>query len=161
MAALDEMLADGRIDGVLSLNPPPSVRRGHPHIARLFRDYRRAEEDWFARTRYFPIMHLVGIRKALLEARPWLAQALYDAFCRAKDLAVAELESMQAPKVTLPWVAAELERSRKLLGRDFWPYGVEANQVALTTQIRYLREDGLLAGPLGVDDAFVNVKEAQ
>ncbi len=156
---LDEMLADGRIDGVVSLVPPPCVRGGHPRIARLFRDYRRAEEEWFARTRIFPIMHLVGVRKALLGVQPWLPQALYDAFCRAKDLAVAERESMQAAKVTLPWAAAELERNRLVLGQDYWPYGIEANRTALATQIRYLREDGLLAGPLEVSDLFVNVKE--
>lgn len=152
---LDALLAEGAIDGVISIAPPPCFRGGHPRIARLFPDWRRAERDWFSRTGLFPIMHVIGVRTTLLESEPGLARSLYDAFCRAKDLAVAELEILQAPKVTLPWVAAELEESRALLGRDFWPYGVAANRKVVATQIRYSTEDGLLSGPLEVDGLFV------
>lgn len=153
---LDAMLTHGELDGVISIVPPPGFRNGHPGIVRLFPDWRRAEQEWFVRTRYFPIMHLVGVRRALLDAEPWLARSLYDAFCRAKALAVAELENFQAPKVTLPWAAAELAATRASLGEDFWPYGVAANRQVIAAQLRYSREDGLLAEPIDADGLFAS-----
>jgi 4,5-dihydroxyphthalate decarboxylase len=151
---LDSLLAAGELDGIVSIVPPPCFRAGHKSIARLFPDWRAAERDWFARTRHFPIMHVIGVRSTLLQAEPRLARSLYDAFCRAKDLAVAELENLQAPKTTLPWAAAELAETRALLGEDYWPYGFGANRAALERQLRYAAEDGLLAKPLTAEELF-------
>jgi len=151
---LDTLLADGTIDAVISIVPPPCFRAGHAKVARLFPAWRAAERDWYSRTRHFPIMHLVGIRKALAERRAGLARVIYDAFCRAKDLAVAELENLQAPKVTLPWAAVELAETREALGTDYWPYGFAANRAALERQLRYSLEDGLLARPLSPESLF-------
>jgi 4,5-dihydroxyphthalate decarboxylase len=151
---LDAMLVAGELDGIVSIVPPPCFRAGYPAVRRLFPDWRAAERDWFARTRHFPIMHTVGLRSALLADEPWVARSLYVAFCRAKDIAVAELENLQAPKTTLPWAAAELEDTRALLGADFWPYGIAANRAVIERQLRYAAEDGLLVKPLTSDDLF-------
>ncbi len=151
---LDTLLAAGEIDGVISIVPPPCYQAGHPDVARLFPAWRTAERDWYARTGHFPIMHVIGVRRTLLDAQPALARALYVAFCEAKTLAVAELENMQAPKATLPWVAAELADTRAALGDDFWPYGLAANVRTLERQLRYGREDGLLARPLSPEELF-------
>jgi len=151
---LDAMLSAGDLDAIISIVPPPCFRAGHPAVARLFPDWREAERDWFSRTRHFPIMHLVGVRSTLLQAEPQLARRVYDAFCRAKELAIAELENLQAPKTTLPWAAAELADTRALLGKDYWPYGFGANRAALERQLRYAAEDGLLAKPLTPDALF-------
>jgi len=152
---LDAMLADGTLDALISIVPPPCFRAGHRLVARLFPDWRAAERDWYARTRHFPIMHLVGIRRTLVEANPHLARNVYDAFCHAKELAVAELENLQAPKATLPWAAVELAETRALLGTDYWPYGFAANRDALERQLRYAAEDGLLARPLKAEELFI------
>lgn len=152
---LDTMLADGAIDGLVALLPPASFRARNPLVRRLFADWRAEEEAYFARTKLFPIMHVVGVRRTLLEAQPWLTPNLYEAFVRAKALATANLAVLQAPKATLPWVVAELERTRMLMGEDFWPYGVRANRAVLATTLRHLAEEGLLARELKVDDLFV------
>jgi 4,5-dihydroxyphthalate decarboxylase len=151
---LDAMLAAGELDAVVSLVPPPCFRAGHARVARLFADWRAAERDWYSRTRHFPIMHLVGVRRTLLQSHPQLARSLYEAFCRAKALAVAELENFQAPKATLPWAAAELAATRAALGEDFWPYGFAANRAALERQLRYAAEDGLLARRVAPEELF-------
>jgi len=151
---LDSMLADGDIDGVIAINPPPCFQRGAPHVVRLFPDWRAAERDWFCRTGVFPIMHLIGVRTSLLDASPELASTLYDVFCRAKNYAVAELEVLQASKTTLPWVAAELADTRALMGHDFWPYGCAANRHAIEAGYRYCLQDGLLADSLDVESFF-------
>ena len=153
---LDAMLAESELDALVSIVPPPCFRAGHARVARLFPDWRAAERDWYARTRHFPIMHLVGIRRSLVDRHPDLAKALYAGFCRAKDLALAELEHLQAPKVTLPWAAAELADTRRLLGADFWPYGFAANREALERQLRYAADDGLLPKPIAPQDLFTS-----
>ena len=99
-------------------------------------------------------MHAVGVRKPLLDAYPGLGRRLFNAFDRAKGIAVAELEITQAPKVTLPWPHAALAEARALFGPDPWPYGVRANRQVLETQLRWSRLDGLQARPVTLDELF-------
>jgi 4,5-dihydroxyphthalate decarboxylase len=153
-ATLDSLLLAGAIDGLFSLLPPPSFRAGTPLVRRVYEDYRAAEEDYFRRSGIFPIMHVVAVRRSLAAAHPWLAGNLYDAFARAKELATANLDVLQASKVTLPWVVADAQRTRDVMGADYWPYGVKANRTVLTAALRYLAEEGLLARPLSIDDLF-------
>lgn len=152
--SLDALFAAGRLDALISLRPPPCVVAGGHPVGRLFPDWRVAEQDYFRRTGHFPIMHLMGIRRSLLEEHPWLGPSVYDAFCRAKDMAVGELAVIQAPKVTLPWGAAELEATRVLMGEDFWPYGVSANREALDRQIGWSCREGLSARRVPVEALF-------
>jgi 4,5-dihydroxyphthalate decarboxylase len=58
---LSGMLAEGRLDAVISARPPSCFIAGLPNVRRLFPDYRTAERDYFVRTGLFPIMHAVGI----------------------------------------------------------------------------------------------------
>jgi 4,5-dihydroxyphthalate decarboxylase len=152
--ALDDELAAGRLDGVIALTPPPCFRRGDPHIRRLFPDWRRRDTAYYERFAVFPIMHVVGIRKDVLRADPDLGRKICDAFDCAKRCALEDLAGTQANKVTLPWPSAALEEARALMGEDFWPYGIAANQAALSAALRHLQEDGLLAQPLSVDELF-------
>jgi 4,5-dihydroxyphthalate decarboxylase len=152
--SLDDLLASGDVDAVIALRPPASFVQGNPLVARLFPDWRRAEQDYFARTRFFPIMHTIGVKHALVAAHPWLPAALYRAFCKAKEVALAELAHLQAPKVTLPWVAAELAATRAVMGDDFWPYGVGPNRAAIERMIRYHHEEELSPRPFRLDELF-------
>ena len=43
----------------------------------------------------------------------------------------------------LPWSVAEEERTRALMGDDFWPYGFSANERVLDVFTRYSHEQGL------------------
>ena len=60
--ALNALLADGQIDGIIGLYEP-SCMAGDAPVKRLFADWRGAEQDYFRRTGIFPIMHTVAIRK--------------------------------------------------------------------------------------------------
>jgi 4,5-dihydroxyphthalate decarboxylase len=59
----------------------------HPDVVRLLPDYRAREQDYFRRTRIFPIMHLIVVRKDIYERHPFVVTSLYEAFCAAKDRA--------------------------------------------------------------------------
>jgi 4,5-dihydroxyphthalate decarboxylase len=153
-ASLSTMLAEGKLDGVMSARRPSCFVNGHPQIRRLFPDYRTAERDYFRRTGIFPIMHALGIRRDLYENNRWLAASLSKAFLQAKRLADAELAETTALKIGLPWVTAEYEATIDAMGADFWSYGVEANRKTLSTMARYSYEQGLAVRLLSVEEMF-------
>ncbi|MCW5684156.1 MAG: ABC transporter substrate-binding protein [Pseudolabrys sp.] len=153
--SLSELLAAGEIDALMSARRPSCFVEGHQHVARLFPDYRQAEQTYFRKTGIFPIMHAVGIRRDVLEQSPWLATSLYKAFAQAKTIADADLAETTALKVGLPWVTAEFESTVNVMGPDFWPYGLGAgNRRTLETMARYSYEQGLATRVIDVDEMF-------
>lgn len=142
-ASLSQLLEAGELDAVFSAKAPSCHTRGVAHVGRLFPDYRAVEQDYFARTRLFPPMHVVGIRKALVEQHPWLPVSVYKAFIEAKTLAIEALRQIGHFAATLPWGVAELEATRKLMGEDYWSYGLAPNRHALETFVRYHHEQGI------------------
>jgi 4,5-dihydroxyphthalate decarboxylase len=94
------------------------------------------------------------VRESLAEQYPWLCANLYKAFREAKRLAIADLEKLGTLALSLPWVGAELEATRALLGDDFWPYGVTENARDIETLIRYSFEQGLTERRLEVEELF-------
>lgn len=152
--SLEERLLSGELDAIVSLRVPEAFRQGDPRIVRLFPDPARAEKAWYAAHRIFPIMHVVGVRATLAARHPGLTRRVYEAFCAAKAKAIAELEIIQAPKVTLPWPHAALEEARALMGRDPWPYGIAANRHVLERQLQWSLADGLQARPVRLDELF-------
>ncbi|VCU70580.1 4,5-dihydroxyphthalate decarboxylase [Pigmentiphaga humi] len=153
--SLSSLLAQGELDGVISARAPSCLTQGHPHVRRLYPDYRAVEQDYYARTGMFPIMHALGVRKELAQAHPWLPASLYKAFVQAKEIAERDLREVTALKIGLPWVTAELESTEAVMGKDFWPYGVEANRKTLDAMARYSYEQGLAVRKLEVDELFV------
>lgn len=152
---LNQMLLDGEIDALMSARAPRAFEQGDPRVVRLFPDYRTAEIEYYRKTGLFPIMHVLAIRRSLVDQHPWLANAVYDAFCTAKDLAIEAFSDVSALRVTLPWFAAELDNTRNLMGRDFWPYGAEANRKTLSAMLGYAHRHGTVDRLLAFDDIFV------
>jgi 4,5-dihydroxyphthalate decarboxylase len=150
---LAQQLDDGRIDGLISALAPSCFGRNQA-VQRLFPDYRAAEEAYFERTRMFPIMHVVGIRRSLLEKHPWLAVNTYVAYQKAKEICYRQLETIGHLFTTLPWPVEELARARALMGEDFWSYGVEANQRELAAIGRYAAEQGIIDRQLSAEELF-------
>ena len=151
---LGAALAAGEIDAIISYRDPQVFTDGAPHIDRLFPDFRAAEQDWFLRARVFPTMHIVGIRKTLIERRPDLPLAACRAYEAAKARCLPRLTDLDALHVTLPWLVAEAHATRALMGWDFWPYGVPANRHMIETQTRWSLEQGLSNRLMRADDIF-------
>ena len=151
---LNDMIASGEIDAMMSPRMPTCFLQGAPNVRRLFPNYRQAEMDYFAKTGLFPIMHVIVIKRAIYEKDPWVAQTLYKAFCEAKDLCMRELYDTNILRVSLPWTSAEYEDTRNLMTADYWPYGLSANRVNLETLHGYLYEQGLIKQKLNLDELF-------
>jgi len=148
------MLRDGELDALFTARAPSSFLAGEPHIARLFPDTRAAEKAYFKKTGHFPIMHLIGVRKSLVERYPWLPSSVYKAFCQAKDLAMVDLLDVNALMVTLPWLEAETKETIAVMGRDFWKYGVAENRHDLEALTQYSFEQGLTDRKVGLEELF-------
>ena len=151
---LVNMLRDGELDALFTARGPSSFLRGEPHIKRLFPDIRAAEQAYYKKTRMFPIMHLVGIRKSLVEKYPWLPTSVYKAFCEAKALAMVDLLDVNALMVTLPWLIPETEDTIRLMGQDFWAYGVHENMREIEALTQYAYEQGLVDRKVSAEELF-------
>jgi 4,5-dihydroxyphthalate decarboxylase len=155
--SLSNMLAAGDIDGIISAAAPTAFLGRTPHVARLFPDYMAAEQAYYQRARIFPIMHLIGVRRSLVEKHPWLPVNVYKAFAKAKQIAVEKLGVVGHLAVTLPWAVAQQVHARSLLGEDYWSYGnTDANRHVLSTFMRYLCQQGLMAEPMPWERLFAS-----
>ena len=153
----DETLAEhldaGTIDALISARAPSSYHT-NDNIDRLFPDYRVAEKEYFRKTGMFPIMHMVGIRRTIAEAHPWLPVNVYNAFVKAKNLCMEEFTEIGHLHTTLPWPIAECEDVKALMGEDYWRYGVQENAKELEAMARYSFDQGLSARKLEPEDLF-------
>jgi 4,5-dihydroxyphthalate decarboxylase len=151
---LSGMLEVGEIDGLIAPRAPSCFVRGAPNVGWLFPDPQGAATDWFRRTRVFPIMHLLGVRRTLAEQHPWLPVALLKAFDEAKRLTLEALAEPAAPKVSLPFLDEQVRAAQALMGKDYWPYGLEANRVVLETFLDHHHRQGLSPRRLKPEELF-------
>jgi len=151
---ISQLLADGEIDGFIAPRPPALGGYKHPHIGWLFPDPIVAAKDYFSRTGIFPIMHLVGIRRTLVERHPWLPAAALKAFEQSKKAALEHLSDTSASKVTLPFVDEQLKATREAMGEDFWSYGVAPNRKTIETFLKRHHAEGLSSRLVTVEEMF-------
>jgi len=151
---ISQMLSDGELDGFIAPRPPAGAASRNPNVGWLFPDPTATAKDYFKRTGIFPIMHVVGIRKPLLEQHPWLANAAYKAFEQAKARALKQLADTSATKVTLPFVEEQLKAAKSLMGEDYWSYGVSPNRKTLEAFVRHHHGQGLSHRLMSVDEIF-------
>lgn len=151
---LSGMLERGEIDAMISAHMPSPFVRRHPNIKRLIPNFREVEQEYFRRTKIFPIMHTVAIREEVYEKNPWIAQSLFKAFNESKRLCQEAMYEFSALKYMLAWSIDEMEKEREILGEDPWAYGLEANRHVLETLVQYTHEQGLISKRLEVNSLF-------
>jgi 4,5-dihydroxyphthalate decarboxylase len=151
---LSDLLRDGELDAVIAYTPPRCFVEGAAGVRRLFENAAQAEQDYFARTGIFPIMHLLGVRKDIAERHPDILVAVLDAFEAAKRIAIDAIAGYQALAVSLPWAPAEATRVAALMGKDYWPYGVPRNRAAIGAIARWSHRQGLAARELEMTQLF-------
>ncbi|MBJ6121621.1 hypothetical protein [Sphingomonas mollis] len=154
-STLDALLREGAIDAIISPTAPKSFTDDSVPVGRLWRDPPAEEVRYWQHYRLFPIMHVLVIRRSLVEATPALPAALFAAFEEARRLAAADLAARDFPKLTLPWLSAFAAQAHAALGGDPWTYGIEANRTTLNTMLRYAAADGLAPPTMRIEDLFV------
>jgi len=145
-ATLTDMIAKGELDAVISAREVPGER--------LFPNYRAAEAAYFRKTRIFPIMHTVVMRRAVYEKNRWVAMNLYQAFREAKQRSLERLREIGLSHLPLPWLPEIARDWRDLMGEDFWPYGIEPNRPTLEAFLQYAHEQGVCRRRLAPEELF-------
>jgi 4,5-dihydroxyphthalate decarboxylase len=154
--SMETLLDEGSIDGFIGADIPEAMRKS-PYVRRLFSNYKELEQDFYRRTKIFPIMHTVVIRRDVHEANPFVARSLFDALTRSKDIAREKMRYMGTLRAMLPWMIAEIEEIDAVFEGDPFVYGLEPNRPTLNAALGYLNDQALLAGPVSLDEAFVDV----
>jgi 4,5-dihydroxyphthalate decarboxylase len=151
---ISQLLQEGEIDAFIAPRAPSLAGKRHPNIGWLFPDPVAAGRDYYRRTGIFPIMHVTGIRRTLVEQHPWLPAAVLKAFEQAKSKCLEELEDTATAKCTLPFVEEQLRAARELMGHDFWSYGLAPNRKVLETFLRHHHAQGLSARQVTPEELF-------
>jgi 4,5-dihydroxyphthalate decarboxylase len=151
---LAAMIAAGEIDALHTARAPSTYRTEPGAVRRLFENYVEIERAYFRKTRIFPIMHTVVLRRDLYRQHPWIAQSLQKAFLEAQRKTYDDLAISAALKTMLPWQLAHVEEVRRELGEDWWAYGLEPNRHVLETFLRYHHEQGLSQRRLAPEQLF-------
>ena len=152
--SLNSLLVAGEIDAIMSPMPPSCFTKKTAPVARLFPDYREAEMAYYKQTKFFPIMHVLTIRKDVAEAHPELPLALFQGFAKAKAIAMGELNQSGVLKSALPWLVSHAADTRALMGTNYWPYGLAANAEEVRAMCRYAHEDGLAPRMVEPEELF-------
>lgn len=151
---LEGMLETGELDALVTVQPPQTFGAPSSSIVRLFPDFESVEREYHRRTRHFPIMHLVVLRRDVYEQNRWAALSLYEAFEQAKAQGAKRLRAITGLAVSLPWLGGALKEIDTEFGGDAFPYGVEANKHTLEAMTRYVYEQGMSRRLVGVDELF-------
>lgn len=149
-----ELLLSGEVDALFHAATPQAFIDGDPRVTRLFENSRQAELAYFQKTGIFPIMHVVAVRKALLEEHPGLAKAIFVAYSQAKSAAYARMAKLGWAADMLPWYGQELEHTVAAMGANFYSYGIAPNRKTLDTLFRYSFDQGLAKQRLTVEQLF-------
>ena len=152
--SLSEMLASGEIDCAIIARPPTCFLEGHPDIVRLYPNYLEMEEQYFERTKVWPIMHIIAMQKHLLDANPWIARNLVNAFNESKRRSIERLFDPAVSRYPLPWLPTYARRMRDMMHGDTFPFGVEANRPTWEQLLLYTYQQGIAHRHAKVEEIF-------
>ncbi|MGA9201574.1 MAG: ABC transporter substrate-binding protein, partial [Pseudolabrys sp.] len=140
---LSGMIASGELDCVIIARPPNSFREKHVDVVRLFPEYETLEQRYYEQTRVYPIMHVIAVRKAILDNQPWVARNLYNAFEESRRHSLERILDPAVSRYPVPWLTAYATRMQQMFGGELFPYGIEANRPTLELFLHYAYEQGI------------------
>jgi 4,5-dihydroxyphthalate decarboxylase len=158
--SLSQLLEDGEIAAIIGADLPPAFGK-NPNVQRLFQNFRETEKDYYKRSKIFPIMHLVVLRRDFYERHPFAATSLYNALCESKAQAFAKMRYLGTLRYMLPWLPADLDEIRDVFGGDPWIYGIAPNRPTLEALVQYLVDQSLIPNQIAVEDLFVPVHSSR
>jgi 4,5-dihydroxyphthalate decarboxylase len=141
--SLSQMLASGELDCAIIARPPDCFRNGHPDIVRLFPDFWAMEETYYEKTKVWPIMHIIAMKRRILDENPWVARNLFNAFSESKRRSIERLLDPAVSRYPLPWLPTYARKMRDLMGGDPFPFGIDENRPTLEQFLRYTFEQGI------------------
>ncbi|MFT5526765.1 MAG: 4,5-dihydroxyphthalate decarboxylase [Pirellulaceae bacterium] len=141
--SLSEMLAVGEIDCAIIARPPTCFLEGNADVVRLFPDYLGMEEDYYDRTKVWPIMHIIAMRRSILDENPWVARNLLNAFNESKRRSLERLLDPAVSRYPLAWLPTYARKMQDRFGADPFPYGIEENRATWEQMALYTWQQGI------------------
>jgi 4,5-dihydroxyphthalate decarboxylase len=159
--SLAEMMADGELAAGFHGNagvgrsgsPTEGWKTVEAHYPDLFADPEPLEADWYARTGIYPMHGTLVVKDSVLAQYPWVAQALFHAFSRAKDEWLQRLDSGAANSVT----DQKYSKLRKIVGHDPLPYGMAPNLKTIEALSATAFKQKLTPRAMQVEELFVDL----
>lgn len=153
---LQEMLEGGDLDAVLSADTPPHSEDGSGRIVRMFPQPVAIEQDYYRKTGIYPIMHVIAMRREVVDRHPWVAMNVLKAFEESKRRCVARVRATGASRTPVPWAQYHAREAEELFGwaGDYWPYGVEPNFTTLDAFLRWCHGQGVTHRLVDIDELF-------
>jgi 4,5-dihydroxyphthalate decarboxylase len=157
---VETMLAEGELDAVLHPDLIKPLVNKDPRVGRLFPDYKEEEKAFFKRTGIFPIMHVLGIKKEIVEEFPWVPINMFHAFNEAKAVAMKRMENPRI--VPLAWYREAWEEQEEVLGPDPWEYGLtDGNRKQLELLVKFSHEQGMIGRNIPLEELFLSVSQGR
>jgi 4,5-dihydroxyphthalate decarboxylase len=142
---LKDLLLNGEVAAAIGTGPIDA-----PEIKPLIPDPQAEAVAFYKRTGVYPINHTVVIKNSVIEAHPWVAGALFEAFARAKQQYLARLNAGG----DLSPQDQNVVKLKTVLGPDPIPYGIAANRPTLATILRYNAEQGIIPRRYDAEEIF-------
>jgi 4,5-dihydroxyphthalate decarboxylase len=149
-----ERLLDGTVDCLMTARTAMILPRDAGKVIRVAADAHERDRESVRKNGFFPILHVIVVRRASLERRPSMAVELCSAFDDAKEYAYRILQDERM--TSLPFMRRYLDETVEVWGDDPWPYGVEPNRAVLDQFLGYAHEQGLVGRTLSVGELFDN-----
>ena len=152
--SLNDMLLSGDLDAVLAARPPLAFSTGNGEVKRFFNNCREVEAACYSETGIFPIMHVIAVRKEILDEHPWVARNLFTAFDEARRRSIERVLDLTASLVPIPWGNDFAREGKAIMGEDFFSYGIEPNRKTLDAFLQYAFEQGVCEKRLTAEEIF-------
>ncbi len=149
-----QLLTEGDVDALFLAAEPRAFIEGDPIVARLFPDSRKVEQEYYKKTSIFPIMHAIAIKNDTIKDNPWLPVAVFNAYSEAKKIAYEFLQELAWVKIPLPWISQDYWETRKIMGDNYWSYGIKPNRKTLEALFQYSFEQEFFKQKLTIEDLF-------
>lgn len=151
--SLSQLLEDGEIAATIGAQPPPCFGKA-PHIRHLFPNIRETEKEYYKKTGIFPIMHLVVIKREVVEKYPFVPRSLFQAMNESKNIALRSMTRSSTYRYMLPFLSSDLDEIKHLFGGDSWPYGIEPNRKVLETLVNLLYDQAMISRRVSLEELF-------
>ncbi|KAJ9137144.1 NMT1/THI5-like [Pleurostoma richardsiae] len=153
---LSRLLEDGELVATIGAEPAPCLGKA-PNLQQLFPNIRETEKKYYQDTGIFPIMHLVVIKRKIVEQYPFVPTSLFHAMNESRKIGLRRMKFQGTYRYMLPFMSSDLREIDELFGGDPWPYGIEPNRNTLEALVSFLHDQGMIPDKIPVEDLFAPI----